>query len=193
MILSAKWLRSTPEQRFRARSGCRGWQSSAFECKARLVRCCRVPPSDFHFFRTPTRGQILWSDEYVYFSLWARWGPVGLGGWEKRKLRGRPGGWTDALREFLGALVAEEDSCCFLWKFGLLEVVCLWFVSYWFRIDDIAWPCRRPTRDLEWQLDFGCGLSRHCFWRTLQTADIALWRQMCMHLENLQTNIMQPR
>ena len=42
VISSAKWLRGTPEQRFRAASGYGAWPSSDFERKARPVRCFRV-------------------------------------------------------------------------------------------------------------------------------------------------------
>ena len=42
VISSAKWLRGTPEQRFRAASGYGAQPSSDFERKARPVRCFRV-------------------------------------------------------------------------------------------------------------------------------------------------------
>ena len=42
VISSAKWLRGTPEQRFRAASGYGARPSSDFERKARPVRCFRV-------------------------------------------------------------------------------------------------------------------------------------------------------
>ena len=42
VISSAKWLRGTPEQPFRAASGYGAWPSSDFERKARPVRCFRV-------------------------------------------------------------------------------------------------------------------------------------------------------
>ena len=42
VISSAKWLRGTPEQRFRAASGYGARPSSDFERKARLVRCYGV-------------------------------------------------------------------------------------------------------------------------------------------------------
>ena len=45
VISSAKWLRSTPEQRFRAASGYGAWPSNDFERKARPVRCFRVLPA----------------------------------------------------------------------------------------------------------------------------------------------------
>ena len=53
VISSAKWLRGTPEQRFRAASGYGARPSSDFERKARPVRCFRVLSAWLVFLALP--------------------------------------------------------------------------------------------------------------------------------------------
>ena len=59
VISSAKWLRGTPEQRFREASGFGARPSSDFERKARPVRCFRVLSALFHFFQVPIGAEDL--------------------------------------------------------------------------------------------------------------------------------------
>ena len=73
-ISSAKWLRGTPEQRFRAASGYGARPSSDFERKARPVRCFRVLPAWLEGFRLPIRAEDL-----LYNILWATPSAAGPG------------------------------------------------------------------------------------------------------------------
>ena len=59
VISSAKWLRGTPEQRFRAASGCGARPSSDFECKARPVQYFRVLSAWLGAFQSPIRAEDL--------------------------------------------------------------------------------------------------------------------------------------
>ena len=70
VISSAKWHSGTPEQRFRAASGCGARPSSDFESKARPVRCFRVLPNGFLFFRAPpTQAEDLIYNTHIYIYI----------------------------------------------------------------------------------------------------------------------------
>ena len=69
MISSAKWPRGTPEQRFRAASGCGARPSSDFERKARPVRCFRMLPAWLGAFRLPIRAEdSIYEEHSEWFS-----------------------------------------------------------------------------------------------------------------------------
>ena len=59
VAVALKWRRGTPEQRFRAASGCGARPSSDFERKARPVRYFRMLLSGLRFFQAPNRPEDL--------------------------------------------------------------------------------------------------------------------------------------